>query len=230
VSRLTLIRHGQAKSFQRENALTALGEAQAARLACYWLRHGTEFDEVVTGTLARQVRTEEVIAEAFRAAGRPWPEARRDAGWNEYDATGVLGYADDRLVRWKQEYEAARGRAEENRYFQRMLEAGMLLWMDGEMQSEHIEPWPVFRERVAGAIGRVMAGEAGRRVAVFTSGGPIGFTVHVATKAPERTFLDVNWRVRNLSVSEFLFDRDRMTLDSFNSIGHLEERELWSYR
>jgi broad specificity phosphatase PhoE len=230
VSKLTLIRHGQAKSFQRENALTALGEAQAARLACYWLRHDVEFDEVVTGTLARQVRTGEVVADAYRAAGRPWPEARRDAGWNEYDATGVLGHADERLASWKAGYEGARGTPEENRYFQRMLEAAMLLWMDGEMTSEHIEPWPAFRERVSGAIGRVMAGPPGRRVAVFTSGGPIGFTVQVAAKAPPRTFLDVNWRVRNLSVSEFLFDRDRLTLDSFNSIGHLEERELWSYR
>jgi broad specificity phosphatase PhoE len=230
VSRLTLIRHGQARSFRRENALTALGEAQAARLACYWLRHGVEFDEVVTGTLARQVRTEEIVAEAYRIAGRSWPEARRDPAWNEYDATGVLGHPDDRLTQWKEQYETARGTAEENRHFQRMLEAAMLLWMDGEMTSEHIESWPAFRERVTAAIGRVMEGPAGRRVALFTSGGPIGFTVHVATNSPERTFLDVNWRVRNLSVSEFLFDRDRLTLDSFNSIGHLEERELWSYR
>ncbi len=89
---------------------------------------------------------------------------------------------------------------------------------------------PAFRERVASALGRVIAGPPGRRVAVFTSGGPIGFAVHVATKAPSRMFLDVNWRVRNLSISEFLFDRERLTLDSFNSIGHLEERELWSYR
>jgi broad specificity phosphatase PhoE len=230
VSKLALIRHGQAKSLQRENALTALGEAQATRLACYWLRHGVEFDEVVTGTLARQVRTEEVAAEAFRAAGRPWPGARRDAAWNEYDATGVLGHQDERLATLKEEYEAARGTPEENRRFQRLLEVAMLLWMDGKMTSAHIEPWPAFRERVTGAIERVMAGPAGRRVAVFTSGGPIGFAVHAATKAPPRTFLDVNWRVRNLSVSEFLFDRDRLTLDSFNSIGHLEEKELWSYR
>jgi broad specificity phosphatase PhoE len=230
VSKLALVRHGQAKSFQRENALTPLGEAQAARLACYWLRHGLEFDEVITGTLARQVRTEQVVAEGYRAAGRPWPEARRDDGWNEYDATGVLGQADDRLTAWKAAYEAARGTAEENRHFQRLLEAAMLLWMDGEMTSPHIEAWPAFRERVTGALGRVMEGPSGRRVAVFTSGGPVGFAVHVAAKAPPRTFLAVNWRVRNLSVSEFLFDHDRLTLDSFNGIGHLEERELWSYR
>ena len=230
MSKLALIRHGQAKSFQRENALTPLGETQAARLACYWLRHGVEFDEVVTGTLARQVRTEQVVADAFRDAGRQWPEARRDPGWNEYDAMGVLGHHDDRLTALKQEYEAARGRPDENRYFQRLLEAAMLLWMDGDLASQHIEPWAAFRERVTAAVERVMAGPASRRVAVFTSGGAIGFIVHVATKAPARTFLDVNWRVRNLSVSEFLFDRDRLTLDSFNCIGHLEDKELWSYR
>jgi broad specificity phosphatase PhoE len=230
VSKLALVRHGQAKSFQRENALTALGEAQAARLACYWLRHQVEFDEVITGTLARQLRTEEIVAEAFRAAGRTWPEACRDAAWNEYDATGVLGQDDQRLTRHKEEYEAARGKPEENRYFQRLLEAAMLLWMEGDLASAHIEPWPAFRDRVTGAIERIMAGPAARRIAVFTSGGPVGFAVRTATKAPPRTFLDVNWRVRNLSVSEFLFDRGRLTLDSFNCIAHLEEKELWSYR
>ena len=170
------------------------------------------------------------MAGAYRDAGRPWPAARRDAGWNEYDAIGVLGKHDDRLTELKRAAEEARGTPEENRHFQRLLEAAMLLWMNGDLASEHIEPWPAFRERVTAAVERVMAGPAARRVAVFTSGGAIGFTVHLATKAPARTFLDVNWRVRNLSVSEFLFDRDRLTLDSFNCIGHLEERELWSYR
>src|SRR5207302_1372924 len=92
VSTLTLIRHGQAKSFERENALTPLGETQAARLAGYWLQREIQFDEVWSGTLARQAGTEQTVAEAFRNAGQPWPAAQRDRGWNEYDAAGVLGH------------------------------------------------------------------------------------------------------------------------------------------
>jgi broad specificity phosphatase PhoE len=220
---LTLVRHGQAQSFGREQALTPLGEAQAARLACWWLKHGTQFDEVYSGTLARQVRTEEIVAETFRKAGQAGPEAQRDAAWNEYDAGGVLGCDDPRLTELKAAADTPRG-------FHKLLETAMGLWMDGDIAGEVVEPWPEFRERVSGALARLMAGPPNRRVAVFTSGGVIGFAVHRAMQSPERTFLDVNWRVRNASLSEFLFDRERLTMDAFNRIGHLEDEKFWSYR
>jgi broad specificity phosphatase PhoE len=103
-------------------------------------------------------------------------------------------------------------------------------WLDGSLQAEGVEPWPVFRDRVSAAIAAIMFGPQGRRVAVFTSGGAIGFAVHLAMKAPSKTFLDVNWRIRNCSVTEFLFDPERLTLDSFNGIPHLDEAGLRSYR
>ncbi len=234
MSTLTLVRHGQAQIFQQPAAaLSPLGEVQAAKLAHFWLQSATWFDEVYSGSLARQVRTEEVVAECFRRASEPWPVAARDPGWNEYDATGVLAHfprEDSRLAALEQEYEQARGTPEENRRFQRVLEAAMLRWMDGSLAAEGIEPWPEFRQRVSGALERIMSGPPGRRVAVFTSGGPIGFAVHCAMRAPARSFLDVNWRIRNCSVTEFVFDRDRLTLDSFNCIAHLDEIALRTYR
>jgi broad specificity phosphatase PhoE len=60
VSTLTLIRHGHAHFFRRENAaLSSVGEAQSVKLAKFWLRNGTRFDQVYCGLLARQRRTEE---------------------------------------------------------------------------------------------------------------------------------------------------------------------------
>jgi broad specificity phosphatase PhoE len=215
VSTLTLVRHGQAISFEREaGVLSPLGEAQAEKLGRYWLAGGTRFDEVYTGCLARQVRTEQVIAGCFREAGEPWPDVVRDPAWNEYDATGVLGPSVPL----------------DSREFQRQFEKAMLAWLEAEAPAEGVEPWPVFRDRVSGAIQRLMAGPSGRRVAVFTSGGPIGLSVQLAMKAPERSFLEVNWRVRNCSVTELVFTRDRLTLDSFNCIAHLDEPELRTYR
>ena len=50
MSTLTLVRHGQAAPFQQTDAaLTVTGEAQAAKLAEFWLRHGVQFDEVHCG-------------------------------------------------------------------------------------------------------------------------------------------------------------------------------------
>ncbi len=233
LSTLTLVRHGQATPFQGEaGVLSPLGEAQAAKLARYWLANRIRFDEVYTGCLVRQVRTEQVVADYFREAGEPWPAAARDRAWNEYDAPGVLGRilpADPRLAALAAEFEGARGGPDEKRNFQRMFEAAMLAWL-GRADVDGVESWPVFRERVSSAIRRLMAGPTGRRVAVFTSGGPVGLSVQFALQAPERSFLDVNWRVRNTSITEFLFDRDRLTLDCFNAISHLDEPALRTYR
>ena len=64
--------------------LTSLGEVQAAKLAHFWLRDQVRFDDVYCGVLARQARTQQVIAECFRASGQPWPTARADGAWNEW--------------------------------------------------------------------------------------------------------------------------------------------------
>src|ERR1041384_769044 len=62
MSLLTLVRHGQAPSFERDSPLTTLGESQARRLAEYWLLQGDVFDEVYSGTLMRQVGTEQIVS------------------------------------------------------------------------------------------------------------------------------------------------------------------------
>jgi broad specificity phosphatase PhoE len=228
------VRHGQAHPFQRESAaLTALGEAQAEKLAQFWLRGGVRFDEVHSGTLPRQTRTEEVVARCFRSAGEAWPDAARDAAWNEYDASSVMKQlvpGDCRLSALAEAFEQARGSPDENRTFQRLFEAAMSKWLEGAVELDGVESWPAFRTRIGGAIQRLMAGPPSRRVAVFTSGGPIGLTVQSSLQAPARSFLNVNWRVRNASITQFVFDRNRLTLDCFNTIPHLDEVALWTYR
>jgi broad specificity phosphatase PhoE len=67
-------------------------------------------------------------------------------------------------------------------------------------------------------------------VAVFTSGGVIGVTVQNVLNAPEPLALEINWRVRNCSMTEFIFSRDRLSLDSFNTIPHLDDPALRTYR
>ena len=64
----------------------------------------------------------------------------------------------------------------------------------------------------------------------FTSGGFIGVAVQIALGAPDPSGLEVNWRVRNSSLTEFLFSRGRLSLDSFNAIPHLDDEALRSFR
>jgi broad specificity phosphatase PhoE len=94
-----------------------------------------------------------------------------------------------------------------------------------------VETWPAFRERVKRGLHHIqdLPGRS-RRVAVFTSGGFIGTAVHLALAAPSPTALHLSWRIRNCSLAEFVFTRDRLTLDGFNAVPHLEKPALWTYR
>ena len=90
---------------------------------------------------------------------------------------------------------------------------------------------PTFRERVERAIRLIRERPGrGRRVAVFTSGGFIGTAVQHVLAAPDRAALEFNWRVRNCSLTEFVFTRDRFSLDSFNGVPHLADPSMWTYR
>jgi broad specificity phosphatase PhoE len=213
MSTLTVVRHGQARPFDSNpDRLSALGEEQARTLGDYWKRLGVTFDEVWSGSLERQRQT------AGLAVGRA-PEISDD--WNEYDANGILHH-------FAPPYELEEG-ADRNRKFQKVFEPAMLAWLGAE---EHptVETWGSFRDRVLRALGRLQEGAPGRNIALFTSGGPISVLVQAAIGARERSFLEVNWRVKNCSLTEFTFSRDRLSLDSFNSLPHLERAELRTFR
>jgi broad specificity phosphatase PhoE len=208
MSHLTVVRHGQARSFEADSdRLSEIGELQAQALRHYWERHGIEFDEVLSGALVRHRRTAEL---AHPAAAEVSPN------WNEYDAEGILR-PHPRPASFP-----------DNRGFQKMFEKVMLDWIAGSA-GDH-ESWAGFRDRVLEGLRRIQAGPPDRRVVLFTSGGPIGVLVQTALNAPERSFLEVNWRVRNCSITEFVFSIDRFTLDSFNAIPHLTDPALRTFR
>jgi broad specificity phosphatase PhoE len=238
MSQLVVVRHGQADAFSADSdRLTPLGEKQARMLGEHWVAAGVTFDDVVIGALRRHAQTEEQVAAAYAAAGRAWPARSVDAGWNEYDAHAITGAFAPALAERNAEFRklvddfgANAGGPERNRYFQRMFEVLMASWIAGDVEAPGVEPFEVFHARVSAAADRVLSSAGSRRVAVFSSGGPIGVCVQRAVKAPKSTAMEVNWRVRNSSLTEFLFGRGRVSLDLFNAVPHLTDPALVTYR
>lgn len=200
MSTLTVVRHAQARPFQADSdRLSETGERQARALAEYWSRNGIEFDEIWCGSLNRHCQTAAIALQQPAAVC---------ADWNEYDSEGILrGYPPPSSFA-------------DNRAFQKTFELAMAKWLEGSAGGA--ESFQAFRDRVLRGLRRIQQGAAQRRVVLFTSGGPIGVLVQTALNAPDRSFLDVNWRVRNCSLTEFVFSSDRLSLDSFNAAPHLE--------
>ncbi|MEO7144648.1 MAG: histidine phosphatase family protein [Bryobacteraceae bacterium] len=214
MSTLTLVRHGQAQA----DRLTEIGRQQARALAAYWGGRGEMFDEVYTGSLGRHRETERAVAEAYGETGRSWANARVLPELNEYDADGVLRVFAGEAI------------PADAREFQRVFEVSMTRWVDGPASDRALETWPAFRDRVRAGLAKMMAGPAGRRVVAFTSGGPVGTLVAAALGAPDRAFLELNWRVRNTSLTTFVFSGGRFTLDSFNALPHVDDEKLMTFR
>jgi len=222
MSTLTLVRHGQAAAFTRHSdRLTELGREQASHLAAYWRSRDVSFDEVICGRLRRQVETAEILSQGF---------IRQADQFNEYDAGAILQFLapmlterDEEFARLWRQWEQASGTSDQNRHFQRMFEVLLRHWVDASILHPAVESWLGFHERVTrGLRGILDDRRPNRRVLVCTSGGPIGVAVQTALQAPQLTALSVNWRVRNASITEFLFNRDRFSLDLFNATPHLE--------
>ena len=100
----------------------------------------------------------------------------------------------------------------------------MPLWIAGKLESSGVESWTAFHERVRRGFQPIIESEApSRRVVVFTSGGPIGVAVQTVLQAPDHIAIEVNWRIKNCSLTEFVFTRGRISLDMFNATPHLHE-------
>lgn len=236
---LTFVRHGQARPFEKESdRLSPLGEQQARALGRYWAERGVQFDEVYSGTLVRQVRTAELVGHCVAEAGQFWPRLQSIPEFNEYDAGGITGKLIPALAERDETFrgllaafEANKHAPDRNRHFQKMFEAVTSAWLGGELEVQGVESWSAFRARVQSALQRILgAPGSGRSVAIFTSGGVIGATVQTVLDAPEPQALGINWRVKNCSLTEFTFGGGRISLDSFNTIPHLEDPALRTFR
>ena len=237
MAHLTLVRHGQATAFEKiTDRLSPLGEMQATKLAQFWIRNQITFDEVYTGSLVRQKSTEELVSAEYNAAGVCWPRAQVLPELNEYEADRVILHLAPKLAAQDEEFRklvesSHHDGPDRNRRFQKMFEALMTRWAADTLSSPEVEPWPLFRERVRRGLRRLTGGGgSGRRVVAFTSGGFIGTAVQIALHAPDPSGLEVNWRVRNCSLTEFVFSGERLSLDTFNAIPHLDDPALRSFR
>jgi broad specificity phosphatase PhoE len=241
MSRLVLIRHAQAsfssdpeRAFQDYDRLSELGRRQAEALGEELVAADVAFDRVYSGPAVRHQETTESVASAFARLARPWPEPVTVEELGEHQGARVVRRALDlpkyREVRALLEAGIGGGSVdpELRRAYLIVFRRVTREWARGELSfGSDEESWRSFRGRVEAGVRRILS-EAGRgaTVGVFTSGGPIGSTVAWALGLGDEQALELAWIVENATITELLFNGDRVSLKSFNVQPRLSAREL----
>ena len=212
---LYLVRHGQA-SFGADNydQLSDLGQRQCLQLGRYVASKGRRFEAVISGTLQRQIQSQQAIAAGLGQA----TEALRLPGLNEYDSHAVISAVHPQPL-------AKPSTPELYRHHFRLLRQGLAAWMAGQTQPVGMPSYADFVAGVAAAMDHVRSQCEGD-VLMVSSGGPIATAVGgVLGVAPEVT-VELNMRIRNSAVTEFHFNPKRHALVSYNTLPHLDADEF----
>ncbi|MBO9522183.1 MAG: histidine phosphatase family protein [Nocardioidaceae bacterium] len=164
MGQILLVRHGQA-SFGADDydALSPTGFEQAGLLGKSLAARSLGADLIVHGTMRRHRETAETCAGAAGWHGVP---VEVDPGWDEFDFLSVLAV-----------HPAPHGNEEPTKAeFQRWFEVATAAWIAGE-DRDYAETFAGFGARVNAALERTVEVAQQGTVAVFTSGGPIGWAV-----------------------------------------------------
>jgi len=173
------------------------------------------FDSLIAGTLRRHKQTLAGILEGMNRAG----EHLSWEGLNEYDSEAVIGAIHPHKLEKPTSPEMYR-------HHFRLLRDGLAQWMAGVVSPRGMPSYADFVAGVSGALDHVRANHYGQKVLVVTSGGPISTAVgHVLGTSAETT-IELNLRIRNTSVTEFVFTPKRHMLLTFNALPHLDAPDL----
>jgi len=212
---LYLVRHGQA-SFGADDydQLSELGLRQSQQLGRYFAAKSVVFDAVYTGSLRRHTQTLAGISKGMQTALTPtvWP------GLNEYDSEAVIAAVHPEPL-------ARPITPELYRHHFKLLRVGLTQWMLGKTQPAKLPSWPEFQQGVVDALTHIRQSGA-QNVLLVSSGGPIACAIGHVLATPPAATVELNMRLRNTAVSEFAFTPKRHTLQTYNTLAHLDAPEF----
>jgi len=236
---VTIVRHAQASFLDEDyDRLSPLGERQASALGAYWARTRLRLDYIFSGPRKRHLRTAEIAADAYRRAGLSWPEPVVLPQLDEYKADEVIRRYVPSLIEKQPRIRAlndelmrTKGTPQAAKAAELLFRAVTTMWVRQEFDCGEVENWEKFCQRVNAGFGQMRDnGAKCANVGVFSSAGPTAVGMQAALNVAPVTTLELSWLVRNCSCSEFLFSGERFSLLSFNTVPHLEEPNMVTFR
>lgn len=212
VGTIYLVRHGQASFGSADyDKLSPQGHQQTARLGAGWASAEIVPTHRVSGSMRRQVDTA-TGSVTDSDAGVPH---RVDPQWNEFEHVGMTA----------QHAEDSGG---DQKVFHALLNTALAQWMNGE--GHFPETYAAFSTRILAGFGEAVAAAGpGRKVAVFSSAGPIALVVSHLLTASDALFTTLNDVVVNASVTTVIVGQTGPRLLTFNDHAHVLP-DLVTYR
>jgi len=242
LSRVYLVRHGQAGTRKAYDTLSDLGRRQARLLGEYFVSERIHFAAAYRGELKRQRQTAEEVASAYGEAGVCFPNVVSHSGWNEFDLDRIYRALAPRMCdedpEFQKEYREmaaqARAAAKEhdaivNRRWMPCDRKVVLAWIAGRYPYEG-ESWQAFRERVAGCGATLKQTDRDANVVVFTSATPIAVWAALAMEIHDERAMRLAGVLHNASCTVVKLVGEELRLHSFNGVPHLGSPELRTYR
>jgi len=242
MSRIYLVRHGQAGTRKSYDSLSELGRKQARLLGEYFAGQEICFSAAYAGALVRHEETAAEVRAAYEEAGAVFPEIVREPGWNEFDLTDVYrGFApalcaeDQEFARQYDDMVAeAHAAAEQpdasvNRRWLPCDIKVVQAWTEAKYPYEG-ESWHAFRERVAACRVKMKPAADETNILVFTSATPIGIWTALAMDIQDDRALRLAGVLHNASCTVLRLRDGDLRLHSFNGVAHLADPALRTYR
>lgn len=236
MSDIIFVRHAQASLFKADyDQLSDLGRTQAGLLGQYLASQSIALDEIYIGPRRRHRQTVEAMIQSAPKIACPivvvpqFDEHQVDRLATDYIDQLALDFPE--VHKLHQEFRTASQASERQRIFARLFEAVAELWLAGRVEQDDVESWSKFLLRVNDGIDSIVRRPgSGRQVLVVTSAGTISAAMLRALNCPDKVALGLGWRIWNCSLTRFAFSNARFSLDQFNTMPHLSDHSLWTYR
>jgi len=242
VTRLYLVRHGQAGTRDNYDALSELGRRQSRLLGEYFASQRIAFNSAISGGNRRQQQTAEEVRAAYATGGLKFPDLTIDEDWKEFDLDHIYRElaprlcSDDSQFRrdfdtMREQVHASRGvhQADIHRRWTpcdlKVVEA----WIRGSY-SYSGESWSAFRKRIAGRRAGIQDGQPQANIVIFTSATPTAIWAGMALDLNEEHIMGLAGVLQNASFSILRLQGPDLRLFSFNEAPHLTTPDLRSHR
>lgn len=236
MSEIYFIRHGQASFGEKEyDRLSPIGIRQAELLAQHMLHTKQSFDAIYCGTMERQKNSAHELTGCYSKSDFPVPDILVSPDFDEYDSFSVWDSQIPLMLKEDPALSVTIEKARTDRKsFQRIFEEVMLRWVSGNYDQKGVSTWAGFKKRVINGLSKIMeTHSSGRKIIVFTSGGPVSAVVQYALGLSDEKTIELSWQVLNSSVTRFKYSSKGIMLYGFNDIAHIEtenDRSLITYR